>query len=206
MKRKIEVVKEKKWYKKWKIMIPLIFSIMIIINILVTKTAELTYEVPATEAVEYQPAVYEQIPAETYEIPVGTSTVGEDVEIPNGTYDITCSSGSGNVVARGVRGDLKLNEIMATYSDDFFLDKYNNYKLKQGDSFETDCNLILTGENTEKLVTPEVEAVPATEAYNRTEKVKLVNGETETCYIDNEEVDCNELVKYDVLKEEISND
>lgn len=157
--------------------------------------AEKTFENPA---VAPKPAVYETVAGDSYSIPIGTSTVGADVDIPNGTYDVTCPSGGGNVASWNRMGDLKMNEIMDQYSDEYRITTYSNYKLKQGDSFESDCNLLLTGESTEKLISPAVVAKPA---ETMTETVTIVDEEI-ICTSNEIQVECDRLEKFDELKNE----
>jgi hypothetical protein len=66
----------------------------------------------------------------TYNFGPGRYVVGSDIKA--GTYDIVCSSGSGNVIAHDNGFMNSVNLIMSTVADDLYISNYKNAKLNKG--------------------------------------------------------------------------
>jgi hypothetical protein len=72
----------------------------------------------------------------TYNFGPGRYVVGSDIKA--GTYDIVCSSGSGNVIAHDNGWGDSVNLIMSTVSDGFYISDYKNAKLNAGATLQLD--------------------------------------------------------------------
>lgn len=55
------------------------------------------------------------------------------VDIPSGTYNITVTSGNGNVSSSNMYSG-GINEAMSTEADDLYIDSFNNLKLPEGET------------------------------------------------------------------------
>ncbi len=115
------------------------------------------------------------------------------VIMPN-TYNVISKQGSGNVIGTGI------NEIMGEGSagfEDMYVNRFDNLKLKEGDSFTTNGVVVeLQPKESKVLVTEATDPIPG---HEQTETLS-VSTFGETCEIDSETVECDKLAKYEDLK------
>ncbi len=180
----------KVWYKKWWI---LVIVVVVVVGILASTSvsileAETSYD---TEAVEKgTPTGYEKV------LGNGDFIVGDDIE--PGLYNITGIGWADNVSSG-------LN--MTNANDD---GTYSNFKLEEGDTLSILDQANTAGSYVNNTVKEGeditfIQIEPETiQAQTVVEKVEFDSStQEETCYINDEEVKCNELEKYDELEKEI---
>lgn len=121
-------------------------------------------------------------------------------KIEAGTYTLNAISGSGNVQGTGLNEILCLNN--DTGIDGFCTSTYENKKFSTNNELKlSGVQIQLVPKESKVLKSPAVEAEPAKTV---TETLTIDDG-VESCKIDDEQVDCTKLIKYEELTKQIEN-
>ncbi|MEL7568976.1 MAG: hypothetical protein AAGU14_00265 [Eubacteriaceae bacterium] len=79
-------------------------------------------------------AIQKELDARTKTLSAGKYTVGKDIKA--GLFDAIAVSGGGNFIIHDKYGSLKVNEILGVKDPSFYLRKYSNLQLKDGDEID----------------------------------------------------------------------
>ena len=139
---------KKKKGKKWLIIIIVVIVILIIIGAAAGSGTDTSQDPAQTTgqidpAQDTQPADESSEPAtEHFEADLTSGNYIAGVDIPAGTYNLTATSGSGNVHSSNMYSG-GLNETMGTPADDFYTETFSNLKLPEGETLSLSSTLTL---------------------------------------------------------------
>ncbi len=111
-----------------------------------------------------------------------------------GKYNMVAVYGGGNVFGP------RINEIMGTANDGFYIKQYDNANLDNGSTLTVSgVELELQPKVKEIIVEEATEEIPAKVIK---EELYITSDDKEICYVNNDEVDCSTLKYYDKMKDE----
>ena len=146
---------KKKKGKKWIVIIIVVIIILIIIGAAAggsgdtnsatdqTSVSETETQTTDQQTQEDQTAEEPAEPAtEHFETDLTSGHYIAGVDIPAGTYNLTATSGNGNVSSSNMYAG-GLNEVMGTPEDDLYIETFNNLQLPEGETLSVSSTLTL---------------------------------------------------------------